>query len=279
MKLLSHVWAFATPWTAAIFQARVLEWGARKALALTKFGSNTKFRSPFQLFFFFFLRRNCSLSTHAYTWSRKYSQLFSRFQFSLLSLLLDETPFLLMSFIYSGSWWWTRKPGMQQSMGSQRVLHDWATELNWFTLLMVSYHFDDFGIRIQVSLLRAFLIILGNSKNISEATTFVSQFYTFSTQISFFFSCSILTYSFLVTQQYRICLQCRRPGFDPWVRKILWRMAWQSTPVFLPGESHRQRNLVGYSPLGFRVGHDWSDLACRHIATSYTFTKREHICF
>ena len=32
-------------------------------------------------------------------------------------------------------------------------------------------------------------------------------------------------------------LQCRRPGFDPWVGKIPWRRAWQPTPVFLPGES------------------------------------------
>ena len=31
----------------------------------------------------------------------------------------------------SGCWWWTGKPGMLQSMGSQRVGHDWATELNW----------------------------------------------------------------------------------------------------------------------------------------------------
>ena len=30
--------------------------------------------------------------------------------------------------VNSGSWWWTRKPGMLQSMGSQRVGHDWATE-------------------------------------------------------------------------------------------------------------------------------------------------------
>ena len=36
--------------------------------------------------------------------------------------------------------------------------------------------------------------------------------------------------------------------FDPWVWKILWRRAWQPTPVFLPGESHGQRNLEGYSP-------------------------------
>ena len=39
-----------------------------------------------------------------------------------------------------------------------------------------------------------------------------------------------------------------RCGFDPWVGKIPWRRAWQPTPVFLPGESHGQRNLVGYSP-------------------------------
>ena len=31
----------------------------------------------------------------------------------------------------SGSWWWTGKSGVQQSMGSQRVGHDWVTELNW----------------------------------------------------------------------------------------------------------------------------------------------------
>ena len=34
--------------------------------------------------------------------------------------------------VISGSWWWTGKPGMLQSMGSQRVWHDWATELNIF---------------------------------------------------------------------------------------------------------------------------------------------------
>ena len=33
--------------------------------------------------------------------------------------------------VNSGSWWWTGRPGVLQSMGSQRVRHDWATELNW----------------------------------------------------------------------------------------------------------------------------------------------------
>ena len=35
----------------------------------------------------------------------------------------------------SGSWWWTGKPGVLQSMGSQRVRHNWVTELNWTCLV------------------------------------------------------------------------------------------------------------------------------------------------
>ena len=46
----------------------------------------------------------------------------------------------------------------------------------------------------------------------------------------------------------KICLQCRRPGFHSWVRKIPWRRKWQPTPVFLPGEFHCQRSQAGYSP-------------------------------
>ena len=44
--------------------------------------------------------------------------------------------------------------------------------------------------------------------------------------------------------------QCRRHGFYPWVRKVPWRRKWQPTPVFLPGESHGQGSLAGYSPWG-----------------------------
>ena len=54
----------------------------------------------------------------------------------------------------------------------------------------------------------------------------------------------------MVKKKKKMCQQCRRPGFDPWVGKIPWRRAWQLTPVFLPGESHGQRSLVGYSPWG-----------------------------
>ena len=50
--------------------------------------------------------------------------------------------------------------------------------------------------------------------------------------------------------QARFQLHCRRPEFDPWVGKVIWRRKCQSTPVSLPGESHGQRTLVGYSPWG-----------------------------
>ena len=42
----------------------------------------------------------------------------------------------------------------------------------------------------------------------------------------------------------------RDTAFDPWVRKIHWSRKWQPTPVFLPGKSHGQRSLAGYSPWG-----------------------------
>ena len=40
--------------------------------------------------------------------------------------------------------------------------------------------------------------------------------------------------------------------FSPWVRKTPWSRKWQPTPVFLPGKSHGQRSLVGYSPWGHK---------------------------
>ena len=52
----------------------------------------------------------------------------------------------------------------------------------------------------------------------------------------------------MVAQQSRICLQCRRCEFNPWVGKIPWRRKWQTTPVFLPKNSHGQRSLEGYCP-------------------------------
>ena len=55
------------------------------------------------------------------------------------------------------------------------------------------------------------------------------------------------------------CRRHKRHGFHPWVGKIPWRRAWQSTPVFLPGESHGQGNLKGYSTK-HREGSDTTEV-------------------
>ena len=58
----------------------------------------------------------------------------------------------------------------------------------------------------------------------------------------------------------------KRGRFDPWVGKIPWGRAWQLTPVFLPGESHRQRSLVRYG---------WTRLKqpCTHMHSVYVNPK------
>jgi len=58
----------------------------------------------------------------------------------------------------------------------------------------------------------------------------------------------------------QICLQIRRPEFDPWVGKIPWRREWQLTPVFLPGESHGQKSLAGYSSWGHKESDTTEEL-------------------
>ena len=64
----------------------------------------------------------------------------------------------------------------------------------------------------------------------------------------------------------------RRFGFDPWVGKIRWRRKWQLTPVFLPGESHRQRSLAGYSPWDPRVRHNWvTKQQQQHLFLTYKY--------
>ena len=59
--------------------------------------------------------------------------------------------------------------------------------------------------------------------------------------------------------------QCRRHTLDFWVGKIPRRRARQPAPFFLPGESHEQRSMVGYSPQDHRVRHNESDLACTQL--------------
>ena len=60
------------------------------------------------------------------------------------------------------------------------------------------------------------------------------------------------------------CRRHKRHGFDPWVGKIPWKRAWQPTPVSLPGESHGQRILAGYSSWG-RKNQIWLKRLNTHL--------------
>ena len=71
---------------------------------------------------------------------------------------------------------------------------------------------------------------------------------------------------------HRECRRCRRPRFSPWVENIPWRRKWQPTPVFLPGESHGQRSLVGYRPRGHKeldtTEHTLNFRVCLHLIST-----------
>ena len=68
------------------------------------------------------------------------------------------------------------------------------------------------------------------------------------------------------------CRRRKRRRFNPWVGKIPWRMAWQPTPVFLPGESHGQRSLAGYSPWGHKESDTTETTVCARVCMCYTCT-------
>ena len=65
--------------------------------------------------------------------------------------------------------------------------------------------------------------------------------------------------SSLVAQRVKVSAYNGGDWVQSWVRKILWRRKWQPTPVFLPGNSHGQRSLVGLQSMGSqRVRNGWA---------------------
>ena len=91
--------------------------------------------------------------------------------------------------VNSGSWWWTGRPGVLRFMGSQRVRHDWATELNWTGALawltvspLRSGSFSNFGVSFSVLQLVAFFLCLPWNYSWSSWTGFW-LFLTFQSHI------------------------------------------------------------------------------------------------
>ena len=135
----------------------------------------------------------------------------------------------------SGCLCWTGRPGVLRFMGSQRVGHDWVTELNWnHTLLQVI--FPTQGWNPGLPPFRQILYQLSHQGSDKD------------------FPC-----------------QYRRLEFDPQVGKIPWRRKLQFTPIFLPGKSHRQKSLASYSPSGFqRVAYDWTTKQQQNLCSLMT---------
>ena len=69
--------------------------------------------------------------------------------------------------VNSGSWWWTGRPGMLQFIGSQRVRHDWATELNWTRMVMT---FPPRSKRLLISWLQSPSAVILEPPQIKSAT-------------------------------------------------------------------------------------------------------------
>ena len=67
-----------------------------------------------------------------------------------------------------------------------------------------------------------------------------------------------------MTQKVKNLSAMQETWFDRWVGKMPWRRTWQPTLVFLPGESHAERSLVGYSPWGCKE----SDMAEKLILSN-----------
>ena len=137
------------------------------------------------------------------------------------------------AWVNSGSWWWTGRPGVLQSMGLQS-----RTRLSDWTELFIT-HDDRF-------ITPAFPAICFHSYLIWGLNLYCIQCFLF--MIMHFFH-----RAFRWRRGKESACQCRRlkrGRFNPWVGKLPWRRAWQLTPVFLPGVFHGQRNLAGYSPWG-----------------------------
>ena len=111
-----------------------------------------------------------------------------------------------------------------------------------------------------IKILAILEIVLKLPEILHDFILFFYFHFPFSTECSHFLKicCNIYIYMGLpclvpyLWSKQRICQQCKRPGFNHWVRKIPWRREWLLTPVFLTGESHGQRSLEGHNPWGHK---------------------------
>ena len=85
----------------------------------------------------------------------------------------------------------------------------------------------------------------------------------------------------MVAQWYRVCLpkqKLQETQFDPCIRKIPWRRKWQLMQIFLPGKSHEQSSLAGYSPWD-SAEVNMTKHACTGKTKTYMLTLKGWLAF
>ena len=130
---------------------------------------------------------------------------------------------------------WTTEPGRLPSMGSQRVGHDWVTEHNISSAQCC---------RI-ISLFKSTYY----SISLVQEKSLLSLHWLWKQSTFWSMAFKAFTLSFFTYPGYRPH-RIFRSVFEAAIHfyTFIWRMKWQPTPVFLPGESCGQRSLVGCCP-------------------------------
>ena len=138
----------------------------------------------------------------------------------------------------------------------------WANTFSLFLILHITLINTALWFYLRNVSKNLFLLLTSLFRLFFNHTTlwlFVTQYLNIVARVSFLFIKCLLENGLpWWLGWWRICLWCRRPGFEHWVRKIPWKRKWQPTPVILPGVFHGKRNLVDYIQfMGLqRVGHD-----------------------
>ena len=129
---------------------------------------------------------------------------------------------------------WQEEELQQEWVGTGRVMRHWSTV---FPLCKSQAH------RLNYS----YLSINWTSPSFSSSQPF--SFFFFLLNILFTLSLRLPSGASAKEPSCQ-CRRHKRLRFNPWVGKIPWRRAWQSTPEFLPGKFHGQRSLACCSPWG-----------------------------
>ena len=132
-------------------------------------------------------------------------------------------------------------------MGSQRVGHGWATELNWTSIIFIinaNFSWSRFLYPQHLQVLLHYCLSSDIEKKFEASRIyFCFYFWHVLSKFSFSFLKNILTlleYSWFTACIWSLCQEDH------------WRREWPPTPIFLPGELHGQSSLLGYSPQGHK---------------------------